>query len=56
MSGLKEIEKKLIHRLAVVLSVDDSKIKPELPLHTLGVDSLSFVELLVLKEKQLNEK
>ncbi len=52
----KQIEEKLISRLAAILSVDSKKIKPEVPLHTLGVDSLSFVELLVFIEKEFSIK
>jgi len=52
----KQVEKKLICQLAAVLSVDSKKIKPEVPLHTLGVDSLSFVELLVFIEKEFKIK
>jgi acyl carrier protein len=53
---LKKIEEKLIHQIAAILAVDKVKIKPEVPLHTLGVDSLSFVELLVFIEKEFKIK
>lgn len=52
----KQVEEKLIHQIANILSVDSKKIKPEVPLHTLGVDSLSFVELLVFIEKEFSIK
>ena len=52
----KQVEEKLIGQIAVILSVDRKKIKPEVPLHTLGVDSLSFVELLVFIEKEFSIK
>lgn len=52
----KQIEEKLIRQIAAILSVDSKKIKPEVPLHTLGVDSLSFVELLVFIEKEFKIK
>jgi acyl carrier protein len=55
-SSLKEIEDKLINQIAAILSVDSQKIKPEAPLHSLGVDSLSFVELLVFIEKEFKVK
>ena len=48
----KQVEEKLIRRVATILSVDVVKIKPEAQLHTLGVDSLSFVELLVFIEQE----
>ena len=52
----KEIEEKLIRQLAAILSTDAVRIKPETPLHVLGVDSLSFVELLVFIEKEFKIK
>jgi len=52
----KQVEEKLICQLAAILAVDSKKIKPEVPLHTLGVDSLSFVELLVFIEKEFKIK
>jgi acyl carrier protein len=52
----KQVEEKLIRRLAVILSVDAAKIKPEAQLATLGVDSLSFVELLVFIEQEFKIK
>jgi acyl carrier protein len=51
-----EVENKLIRQIAVILAIDSQKIKPEVPLHTLGVDSLSFVELLVFIEKEFQIK
>lgn len=55
-SNLKEVQDKLIRQIAAILSLDSQKIKPEVPLHTLGVDSLSFVELLVFIEKEFKIK
>jgi len=52
----KQVEEKLIRRIAAILSVDVVKIKPEAKLHTLGVDSLSFVELLVFIEQEFKIK
>jgi acyl carrier protein len=52
----KQVEEKLIRQIAAILSVDSKKIKPEVPLHSLGVDSLSFVELLVFIEKEFSIK
>ncbi len=48
---MKHIEETLVNELAVILSRDPAAILPETPLHELGVDSLSFVELLVFIEK-----
>lgn len=52
----KHVEDKLISQIAAILAVDRKKIKPEVPLHSLGVDSLSFVELLVFIEKEFKIK
>lgn len=52
----KQVQEKLIIQIASILSVDNKKIKPEVPLHSLGVDSLSFVELLVFIEKEFKIK
>jgi len=53
---LKEIEEKLINQIASILLLNSAKIKPDVQLHTLGVDSLSFVELLVFIEKEFKIK
>ena len=53
---IKNIEDALISEVADILSVDISTIEAGAPLHTLGVDSLSFVELLVFIEKEFNLK
>jgi len=54
--SVKEIEEILIREVAAILSVGSSTIVPDVPLHELGVDSLSFVELLVVIEKTFNLK
>lgn len=54
--NLKEIEEKIINQIALILSIDRGKIKLDVPLHTLGVDSLSFVEILVFIEKEFKIK
>ena len=46
-----EIEDKLVQEIAAILSTDAAKIKPDVPLHALGIDSMSFVEILVFIEK-----
>lgn len=56
LGSANQIEEKLISRLSSILSVDSATLKPELPLHALGVDSLSFVELLVFIEKEFKVK
>ncbi len=52
----KVIEEILIKEVAAILSVDPGSIKPEIPLHEMGLDSLGFVELLVGIEKKLKLK
>lgn len=46
-----EIENKLIEGIAAIMGKDSSAVKTDVPFHTLGIDSLSFVELLVFVEK-----
>lgn len=53
---LKEIENILSQEIATILSIDSSKVIPDTPLHEMGIDSLSFVELLVFIEKTFNIK
>ena len=52
--SLKEIENILAQEIATILSVDPSMVIPNVPLHEIGVNSLSFVELLVFIEKTFN--
>ena len=54
--NLKEIENILAQQIAIILAVDPSKIIKDVPLHEIGIDSLSFVELLVFIEKTFNIK
>ncbi len=51
-----DIEETLIQEVAVILAVDSSTISSSTPLHTLGIDSFGFVELLVFIEKTFNLK
>lgn len=50
--GNKDIENILIDEIATILAIDTKGIKPDVPLADLGLDSLSFVELLVAIEKK----
>jgi acyl carrier protein len=52
----KKIESVLTGQVASILSIDASGLKPDAPLHSLGMDSLSFVELLVFIEKEFKIK
>jgi len=54
--NLKEIENILAQEIAIILTVDPSKVIKDVPLHEMGIDSLSFVELLVFIEKKFNIK
>jgi acyl carrier protein len=55
-TGIKDIESRLIKQLCAILLTEPAKIRSDEPLHKLGVDSLSFVELLVFIEKEFNIK
>ena len=50
------IEESLIREVAAILSKDPGLIEPEIPLHEMGLDSLGFVELLVVIEKKFKIK
>lgn len=52
----KTIEELLIREVGAILSRDPDSIEPEKPLHEMGIDSLGFVELLVLIEKKFKIK
>lgn len=54
--SVKEIGEILIREVATILSEDPSTIAQDVPLHELGIDSLSFVELLVAIEKTFDLK
>jgi len=54
-TSFKTIEQKLVKQVAAILAVGANQVGPDAPLHTLGVDSLSFVELLVFIEKESNK-
>ena len=56
MIELRHIEETLIQEVATILAVDSSTISSNAPLHTLGIDSFSFVELLVFIEKTFDLK
>jgi acyl carrier protein len=56
MIELRHIEETLVQEVATILGVDSSTISSNAPLHTLGIDSFSFVELLVFIEKTFNLK
>ena len=53
MEPLREadVEAKLIEEISAILSKEPASIQADVPLHNLGIDSMSFVELLVFIEK-----
>ncbi|MGB5158874.1 acyl carrier protein [Desulfobacterium sp. N47] len=55
-SNNKVIEEALIQEVAAILSKDKAAIDPKVALHEMGIDSLGFVELLVIMEKKFNIK
>jgi len=53
---IRNIEETLINEVAAILSMDQGSVGPEVPLHEMGLDSLGFVELLVIIEKKFRIK
>ena len=53
---VEQIERKLSEEVATILSLPAAAVKPDVPLHTLGMDSMSFIEILVFIEKTFNLK
>lgn len=49
---MEKIQMELAERIADMLSAEVAAINVEAPLHTLGLDSLRMVEMLVFIEKQ----
>ena len=49
---LAGIESELTNEITIILGVEAAQIKNSAPLHSLGMDSMSFVELLVFIEKR----
>ena len=54
--SVKEIEDRLIREVANILSIDSTTVTVDAPLHSLGMSSMAFVELLVVIEKTFNLK
>lgn len=52
--SLNDIKKELTEEVAMILCQDARAISEDEPLHNMGLDSLSFVELLVSIEKIFN--
>jgi len=54
--SVNDIENLLKNEIAIILSLNIDDIDSTKPLHELGLDSLSFVELFVFIEKTFNLK
>ena len=52
--SIQAVERKLIEEIAIILCVEPAAVKPDVPLPVLGLDSMGFVELLVVVEKVFN--
>lgn len=50
-TSVAEVEQRLIQEVALILGKEPAAIKPDLPLPSLGLDSMGFVELLVVIER-----
>jgi acyl carrier protein len=48
----QSVQQQLVQRVASILSVDTAVVDVKAPLHTLGLDSMRLVEILVFVEKQ----
>lgn len=48
----QSVQHQLVNRVANILSVDPAVVDVKAPLHTLGLDSMRLVEILVFVEKQ----
>jgi acyl carrier protein len=48
----QSVQQPIVSRVASILSVDESAVDVKVPLHTLGLDSMRLVEILVFVEKQ----
>ena len=50
-SSPDKIEGVLLREIAAMLSADESTLQPEVPLPSLGIDSVTFIEILVIIEE-----
>lgn len=48
---MEEIQKELTGQMARMLNIEESAIDVEAPLHTLGLDSMRMVEMIVYIEQ-----
>jgi len=54
--SVEQIEELLIAEVANILSLDPQTVTADAPLHSLGMSSMAFVELLVVIEKAFDLK
>jgi acyl carrier protein len=54
--SVEEIEELLITEVANILLIDPATVTVDAPLHSLGMSSMAFVELLVVIEKTFDLK
>jgi acyl carrier protein len=54
--SVRQIEDLLIAEVANILSLDPASVAVDAPLHSLGMSSMAFVELLVVIEKTFDLK
>jgi len=52
--SVADVERKLVEEIATILCMDPAAVKTDAPLPSLGLDSMGFVELLVVIEKAFN--
>lgn len=53
---INQIENILIEQIAMITATKKDKINSQDQIHSFGIDSLGFIELLVFIEKQFNLK
>ena len=54
--SVREIEEILMTEVANILSIDRATVTADAPLHSLGMNSMAFVELLVVVENTFDLK
>jgi len=52
MTAMEKIQQELIEKISGILSEEPSAVDIEAPLHTLGLDSMRMVEIIVFIETQ----
>ncbi|MBS3762110.1 MAG: acyl carrier protein [Planctomycetes bacterium] len=52
--NVEKIEEILLREIATILSMDEEEITPTTPLASVGMDSIRFVEVLLLIEREFD--